>query len=140
MKKIFTLATAATLAAASFSAQAQVTVDGVLTAPELTSGNYVLLGKFTNYRSFGDHGLLSMYAASTPTKLYIFVAGTVETNLNGFQLFMGPTGWRRSTHWYGIAQRLGQHVFRADERENGHADQHGPGAAGIGGQSDHLFR
>lgn len=88
MKKIFTLAAAATLAAASLSAQAQVTLDGVLTAPELTSGNYVLLGKYTNPRGFGDHGLLSLYAASTPTKVYLFVAGTVETNINSFQLLL----------------------------------------------------
>jgi hypothetical protein len=93
MKKIFTLAAAASLAAASLTAQAQVTVDGVLNTNELTAGNYVLLGKFTNPHSFGDHGLLSMYAASTATKVYIFVAGNVETNLNGFQLFMSlPSG------------------------------------------------
>lgn len=80
------------LAAASFSAQAQVTLDGQLTAPELTSGNYVLLGKYTNPHSFGDHGLLSLYAASTPTKVYIFVGGSVQTNNNGFQLLMDLPG------------------------------------------------
>lgn len=92
MKKIFTLAAAASLAAASLTAQAQVMVDGVLNTSELTAGNYVLLGKFTNTHSFGDHGLLSMYAASTATKVYIFVAGNIETNLNGFQLFMSLPG------------------------------------------------
>lgn len=88
MKKIFTLAAAATLAAASLSAQAQVTVDGQLTAAEVTSGNYVLIGKFTNPRGFGDYGLLSLYAASTPTKVYFFLGGTVQTNGNAFQLFL----------------------------------------------------
>jgi hypothetical protein len=88
MKKLFTLAAAGVLAAGSLSAQAQVTVDGQLTAAEVTSGNYVLLGKFTNSRGFGNAGLLSLYAASTSTKMYIFVGGTVEANGNSFQLFL----------------------------------------------------
>jgi len=88
MKKIFTLAAAGVLAAASLSAQAQVAVDGQLTAPELTSGNYVLIGKFTMAHGFGNYGLLSLYAASTPTKVYLFVGSTVQTNGNAIQLFM----------------------------------------------------
>ena len=88
MKKIFTLAAAGMLATASFGAQAQVTVDGQLTAPEITAGNYVLIGKYTNPRGFGDAGLLSLYAASTSTKVYFFLGGTVETNGNAFQLFL----------------------------------------------------
>ena len=92
MKKLLTLAAAGTLAAGSFTAQAQVTVDGTLTAAELTAGNYVLLGKYTSPRGFGDYGLISLYAASTPTKMYIFVGGTVENNGNAFQLFMDLPG------------------------------------------------
>lgn len=88
MKKLFTLAAAATLAATALGAQAQVAVDGVLNTAELTSGNYVLLGKYTNPRGFGDAGLLSLYAASTATKVYIFLGGTVEINGNAFQVFM----------------------------------------------------
>jgi hypothetical protein len=88
MKKLFTLAAASVLAAGSLSAQAQVTVDGQLTAAEVTAGNYVLLGKFTNPRGFGNAGLLSLYAATTSTKMYIFVGGTVEANGNAFQLFL----------------------------------------------------
>lgn len=88
MKKIFTLAAASVLAAGALSAQAQVTVDGQLTAAELTTGNYALLGKFTNPRGFGNAGLLSLYAANTATKMYIFVGGTVESNGNAFQLFL----------------------------------------------------
>ncbi|WP_310397968.1 T9SS type A sorting domain-containing protein [Hymenobacter sp.] len=88
MKKIFTLAAAGVLAAGALGAQAQVTLDGQLTAPEVTAGNYVLLGKYTNPRGFGDAGLLSLYAASTATKLYIFVGGTLEANGNAFQLYM----------------------------------------------------
>ena len=93
MKRIFTLAAAGMLATASLGAHAQTTppafaVDGVLTADELTTGKYVLLGKYTNVRGFGNAGLLSLYAASTADKMYIFVAGTVEANGNAFQLFM----------------------------------------------------
>jgi hypothetical protein len=88
MKKGFTLAAAGLLAVGSLSAQAQVTVDGQLTAAEVTAGNYVLLGKYTNPRGFGNAGLLSLYAASTATKMYIFVGGTVEANGNAFQLFL----------------------------------------------------
>ena len=90
MKKIFTLAAAGALATASLCAKAQApfTVDGQLTADEVTAGKYVLLGKYTNIRGFGNAGLLSLYAASTTTKLYIFVGGTVEANGNAFQLFL----------------------------------------------------
>ena len=88
MKKMLTLATASVLAAASLAAQAQVVLDGQLTAPETTAGNYQLLGKYTNPRGFGNAGLMSLYAASTPTKLFIFVAGTVESNGNAFQLYL----------------------------------------------------
>ncbi|OGX88248.1 hypothetical protein BEN47_09170 [Hymenobacter lapidarius] len=88
MKKLFTLAAASVLAAGSFAAQAQVVLDGQLTAPEITAGNYVLIGKYTNPRGFGDAGLLSLYAATTATKVYFFVGGTVETNGNAFQLFL----------------------------------------------------
>ena len=88
MKKIFTLTAAATLAAASLSAQAQVTVDGVLNAAEIGSGNYVLVGKFTGARGFGSYGLLSLYAASTTTKVYLFLAGTVQNNGNSLQIFL----------------------------------------------------
>lgn len=92
MKKIFTLATAGVLAVGALNAQAQVTLDGQLTAAEVTAGNYTLIGKYTNPRGFGDAGLLSLYAASTATKLYFFVGGTVENNTNAFQLFMDLPG------------------------------------------------
>lgn len=92
MNRIFTLAAASVLAASALSAQAQVTLDGQLTAAEVTAGNYVLLGKYTNPRGFGDAGLLSLYAASTATKLYFFVGGTVEANGNAFQFYMDLPG------------------------------------------------
>ncbi|MGI4871956.1 MAG: T9SS type A sorting domain-containing protein [Janthinobacterium lividum] len=88
MKKLFTLAAAGMLASASLSAQAQVVLDGVLNTSEIggTSG-YVLIGKYTNARGFGNAGLLSLYVATTATKVTFFMGGTVETNQNSFQLF-----------------------------------------------------
>lgn len=88
MKKFFTLVAVGAMAATALGAQAQVTVDGVLNSTELTTGNYVLLGKYTNPRGFGDAGFLSLYAASTATKVYLFLGGTVEANSNAFQLFL----------------------------------------------------
>lgn len=91
MKKLFTLASAGSLALLSLGAQAQVTVDGTLTAAELATGNaasYTLIGKYTNPRGFGNAGLLSLYAASTATKVYIFLGGTVEASGNSFQIYM----------------------------------------------------
>ncbi|RZL13827.1 MAG: hypothetical protein EOO62_07120, partial [Hymenobacter sp.] len=87
MKKTLTLLVAGALAT-SLSAQAQVTVDGVLNTTELTTGNYVLVGKFTQTRGFGDAGLLSLYAASTASKVYLFLGGTVEANGNSLQIYM----------------------------------------------------
>lgn len=98
MKKQFTLAAAALLAAGTLSAQAQVAVDGVITAAEIgaaNTGKYVLLGKFTSPRGFGDWGLLSLYAANTDTKIYFFVAGTVQNDgggNNSLQLYLDLPG------------------------------------------------
>jgi hypothetical protein len=101
MKKLFTLAAAGALAVGSLSAQAQVTVDGQLTAAELTAGNYVLLGKSDNFtaaqnqntgRPFGNNGLLGLYVASTATKVYIFLGGTVENSGNSFQIYLDLPG------------------------------------------------
>ena len=111
MKKIFTLAAAGTLVAASLGAQAQVTVDGQLTATELTAGNYALIGKSDNFaftgtqnqnnnRPFGNNGLLGLYVASTPTKIFIFLGGTVENSGNALQIYLdlpGVTGTPANT-------------------------------------------
>ena len=97
------------MAAATFEAQAQVTVDGQLTAAELTAGNYVLLGKSDNFtatqnqstgRPFGERGLLGLYVASTSSKVYIFLGGTVDPGSNAFQIFLdlpGVTGTAAGT-------------------------------------------
>ena len=98
MKKIFTLAAAGVLAAGTLSAQAQIALDGVLTAAEIgaaNTGKYVLIGKFTNPRGFGDWGLMSLYAANTANKVYFFVSGTVQNDgnsSNSFQLFVDLPG------------------------------------------------
>ncbi|KAA9339380.1 T9SS type A sorting domain-containing protein [Hymenobacter busanensis] len=95
MNKMFTLAAAGLLATASLSAQAQVTVDGVINATEIgaaNTGRYVSLGRFTTPHpaGFGGWGLLQMYGANTSTKLHLALAGTLEknTNGNGFHLYI----------------------------------------------------
>ncbi|WBA42556.1 T9SS type A sorting domain-containing protein [Hymenobacter canadensis] len=102
MKKLFTLAAAGAMAATALTAQAQITVDGTLNATEIgaaNSGRYVRIGQFTNPRGFGDWGLLSLYAANSGSKVYFFVAGTVQndlaganTNRNSFQLYIDVPG------------------------------------------------
>ena len=102
MKKLSTLALATTLAGAALSAQAQITLDGVISAAELTTGNYVSLGKFTTSHvpvaggqtGFGNAGLLQMYGANAGGKLYVALAGYIDTGknpaglYNNFQLYM----------------------------------------------------
>lgn len=99
MNKISTLALATALAATSLSAQAQITLDGVITAAEIgTGGNkYQSLGAFSTAHNatsgpngFGNAGLLRLYGANSSTKLYIGIAGTIEAapSKNNFQLYM----------------------------------------------------
>ncbi len=98
MSKTSTLALAAALATATLSAQAQITLDGVINANELGTGanKYQSLGKFTTSHipttggptGFGNAGLLQMYGANSGTKLYIGIAGTIEAGGNNFQLYM----------------------------------------------------
>ena len=90
MKKLFTLAAAGTLVAASISAQAQVVLDGVINASEIGAGKYVSLGRYTaaHPAGFGDWGLLQMYGANTGTKLHLALAGTMERSGNGFAFYI----------------------------------------------------
>ena len=99
MKKLFTIVTAGVLAAASMNAQAQVMVDGKLSAAEgngpATSGDYVKLGQYPFAHGFGDAGLLAFYGANNPTKIQILVAGTLQpyattgsSGNNSFQVFL----------------------------------------------------
>ncbi|WP_019948968.1 T9SS type A sorting domain-containing protein [Hymenobacter aerophilus] len=97
MKKTTTLALAATLATA-FSAQAQITLDGVVKAEEIGTGagKYQSLGAFSPKHvgdaGFGFAGLLRMYAANSTDKLYVSLAGTIEKGNNNFQLYMDLPG------------------------------------------------
>ncbi|MDQ2770063.1 MAG: T9SS type A sorting domain-containing protein [Bacteroidota bacterium] len=97
MKNTFTLA--ALLAGTTFSAQAQITLDGIINANEIgtsAAGKYASLGAFTTSHTpvpggptgFGNAGLLRMYGANSGTKLYVALAGTIEMGGNNFQLYM----------------------------------------------------
>ncbi|WP_223650112.1 T9SS type A sorting domain-containing protein [Hymenobacter psoromatis] len=92
MKKLSTLALATTLVGAALNAQAQITLDGVISATEIGAGNYVSLGKFTTPhdpgKGFGNAGLLQMYGANANGKLYVGIAGTIASGNNNFQLYM----------------------------------------------------
>ena len=94
MKKISTLVLATTLTGTALSAQAQITLDGIINANEIgaTAGKYTPLGAFTpahvGSAGFGNAGLLRMYGANSSTKLYIGLAGTIEAGGNNFQLYM----------------------------------------------------
>ena len=97
MKKTSTLLLAAGLAGASLTAQAQITLDGIINANELGTGGskYASLGAFstphnptTGPTGFGNAGLLRMYGANSGTKLYVALAGTIEPGGNNFQLYL----------------------------------------------------
>ncbi|TGE24926.1 T9SS type A sorting domain-containing protein [Hymenobacter aquaticus] len=85
MKKIFTLATLGLLTSAA--AQAQVTVDGQLTAAEVSASGYTLVGRDTGPRGFApsatnDAGLIAMYAAADASNLYFFLLATLQNDGN----------------------------------------------------------
>lgn len=94
MNKNLTLTLVAALTGATLSAQAQITLDGVISAAEIgnTGGKYTSLGAFTTTHigsaGFGNAGLLRMYGANSSTKLYLALAGTIEVGGNNFQLYM----------------------------------------------------
>jgi len=98
MKKPITLALAVLLAGASLRAQAQITLNGVIDANEIgtTAGKYTSLGAFTTAHTgsagFGLNGLLRMYAANSSSKLYIALAGSIESGGNNFQLYLNLPG------------------------------------------------
>jgi hypothetical protein len=104
MKKFFTLAAASAMAAASLGAQAQVTVDGQLTAAEVSATGYTLVGRDLGARGFSptpgtnDAGLIALYAAADATNLYFFLVGTLQNDAtpatisNSFQLYISRPG------------------------------------------------
>ena len=81
MKNLFSFLTAGALAAASFTAQAQLVVDGTLSASEIGTGinKYQLAGTYSNTHSDTDRGLQTMYVGYTTTTLNIMVVGAIET-------------------------------------------------------------
>ena len=80
MKRIFTLSTLAALAAASLSAQAQITVDGTLSPAEVGTGTgtYQLVGTYTGAHSVADRGLKALYMGTTATNLNVMVVCSPE--------------------------------------------------------------
>ena len=94
MKKNLTSLLAAALTLGALSAQAQITLDGVINANEIGTGpgKYVSLGKAFagphNDQGFGGFGLLQLYGANTPGKFYVGIAGSTEPSNNNFQLYL----------------------------------------------------
>lgn len=103
MKKIVTLAAVAALAASSFTSHAQIAVDGQLTAAEVSSMGYTLVGRDTGPRGFApsptnDAGLLALYAAADANNLYFFLVATLQNDAtpatisNSLQLLIARPG------------------------------------------------
>jgi hypothetical protein len=95
MKKIFTLAALGLLSAASLDAQAQITLDGKVTAAEIGTGvgKYQLAGTYTGTHSVATKGLQSVYVATSATKLYIMVVGSSEsTDYPGMVVYLNVPG------------------------------------------------
>lgn len=112
MKKLYTLAAAATLAAASFNAQAQITLDGKVDPTEIaatpTSGKYQLVSTYGGTHSVADHGLKALYIGTSATKLYVAVVGSFEQSASypaiiGYLNLPGKTGVPAGTKLIGGA-------------------------------------
>ena len=91
MKKHFTLAALGLLTAGAFSAQAQITLDGKVSATEIGAGTgkYQLVSTYTGTHSVADKGLQALYVGSSATKLYIAVVGSAEsTNYPGIVVYL----------------------------------------------------
>ena len=112
MKKIFTLAAASVLSAATLGAQAQITLDGKVDAAEIattvTSGKYQLVSTYSGTHSVADKGLKALYVATSPTKLYIALVGSYEQSTSypaviGYLNLPGKTGVPAGTRLIGGA-------------------------------------
>lgn len=81
MKPLLTLLAMGTLSAASFSASAQFTLDGMASAAEIGSGinKYQLVGSYTGTHLDPDRGLKALYVGYTATTLNIMVVGSAES-------------------------------------------------------------
>ncbi|MDO7846108.1 T9SS type A sorting domain-containing protein [Hymenobacter sp. M29] len=85
MKRLFTLAAMGALTAASLTASAQFTVDGMASAAEIGTGvgKYQLAGSYTGNHLDADRGLKSLYVGYTATTLNIMVVGSAESATAG---------------------------------------------------------
>ncbi|QJX48137.1 T9SS type A sorting domain-containing protein [Hymenobacter taeanensis] len=96
MRKFPTLVLSGALTLAALTSHAQIAVDGVLSASEISATNYQLVSRYTGPHGFGDAGLLSLYATADANKIYFFLAGTLESTSSGinnsFQLFIDRPG------------------------------------------------
>ncbi|MDU0371538.1 T9SS type A sorting domain-containing protein [Hymenobacter endophyticus] len=96
MKKQFTLAALGLLTATSFSASAQITLDGKVTATEIGTGanKYQLASTYTGTHSVAGKGLQTLYVGSSSTKLYVMIVGSAETATDypGYVLYLNVPG------------------------------------------------
>lgn len=80
----------------ALSAQAQITVDGKITAAEIGTGTgkYQLVSTYAGTHSAGTLGLQSLYIGESATKLYIMVVGSAETadNYPGIVVYLNVPG------------------------------------------------
>jgi hypothetical protein len=90
MKNLLTLSAIAAMSAASLGAQAQFTVDGMLSANEVGTGagKYQLLGTYTGTHSVADRGLKSIYVGNTATTLNIMVVASPERGSGSYNALL----------------------------------------------------
>ena len=99
MHKTLTALAAGTFALCGLHAHAQITLDGVVNANEIGERREQIPVAWARSRprtlaraGFGFAGLLRMYAATSSTKLYVALAGTIEAGNNNFQLYLDLPG------------------------------------------------
>ncbi|MCA8829641.1 T9SS type A sorting domain-containing protein [Hymenobacter pini] len=110
MKKPFTLACLGLLTAASFSANAQIVLDGKVSATEIGTGTnrYQLASTYTGTHSVSGKGLQALYIGASSTKLYVMIVGSAETATDypGYVVYLnvpGKTGVAAGTQLKGGA-------------------------------------
>lgn len=110
MKRPFTLACLGLLTAASFSASAQIVLDGKIAATEIGTGanRYQLASTYTGTHSVAGKGLQALYIGASSTKLYVMVVGSAETasDYPGYVVYLnvpGKTGVAAGTQLKGGA-------------------------------------
>jgi len=96
MKRPFTLAALGLLTATSFSANAQIVLDGKVTATEIGTGTnrYQLASTYTGTHSVTGKGLQALYVGASSTKLYVMIVGSAETATDypGYVVYLNVPG------------------------------------------------